>query len=151
MTSYCGTQVLLFSIVTQPDTNNTITTSLPLPLQAIVRLVDDPLSDAVLHRQLAPGTRLVLGLHPDSGAVTVRTQQEEEEAQAAAADEALLATAQLAQHPSGVDGGILVTLGGGGGAGSGYGSDGSSGGSSGSGRSLVARESVVLTATIDDN
>ncbi|EFJ49084.1 ClpD chaperone, Hsp100 family [Volvox carteri f. nagariensis] len=109
--------------------------------QAIVRLVDDPLSDAVLHRKFAPGTRLVLSLNSD-GVVTARTAEEEEAAAAAVAASCTdLTTSHLAQHPSGVDGGILVSVGPGGT----YGSD--DGGAASSSR----REKVVLTATLEDN
>jgi hypothetical protein len=101
--------------------------------------VDDPLSDAVLHRQLPPGTALVLSLDSD-GAVCVRTEEEEAEAQAE------VATAgrgrggpgsQLAVHPSGVDGGILVSV-----APQGMGAERSS---------APQRESVMLTATLEEH
>ncbi|GIL61397.1 hypothetical protein Vafri_15861 [Volvox africanus] len=105
--------------------------------QAIVRLVDDPLSDAVLHRKFPADTRLVLSLNSD-GVVTVRTAEEEEAASAAHAD---FSSAHLAQHPSGVDGGILVSVGPGGGGGM-YGN--------GSG-AAEKREPVVLTATVEEN
>ncbi|GFR52667.1 hypothetical protein Agub_g15261 [Astrephomene gubernaculifera] len=56
--------------------------------QAIVRLIDDPLSDALLHRKFPPGTRLVLSWDPcgrgeggEAGAVRVRTEEEEAEAE----------------------------------------------------------------------
>ncbi|KAG2449289.1 hypothetical protein HYH02_005446 [Chlamydomonas schloesseri] len=130
--------------------------------QAIVRLVDDPLSDAVLHRKFAAGERLVLNLDSD-GAVTVRTEEEEAAAEAALAEagQAHLATAHLAQHPSGVDGGILVShaAGSGGEGGQDGNTSGSEGGGSngqgssrgGSSASEAARERVVLTATFEEN
>ncbi|GLI63797.1 hypothetical protein VaNZ11_006882 [Volvox africanus] len=106
--------------------------------QAIVRLVDDPLSDAVLHRKFPVDTRLVLSLNSD-GVVTVRTAEEEEAAAATA--HADMSSAHLAQHPSGVDGGILVSVGPGGGVGV-YGN--------GSG-AAEKREPVVLKATMEEN
>ncbi|GLC72569.1 hypothetical protein PLESTF_001265700 [Pleodorina starrii] len=115
--------------------------------QAIVRLVDDPLSDAMLHRKFPPGTRLVLSLNLD-GVVTVRTAEEEEAAAAAAGhgggDGLQLGRTHRAQHPSGVDGGILVSMGPGGGVGdgSGYGNGGES--------SSRKREPVILTATLEE-
>eukprot|EP00198_Chlamydomonas_reinhardtii_P009296 XP_001698633.1 ClpD chaperone, Hsp100 family [Chlamydomonas reinhardtii] len=121
--------------------------------QAIVRLVDDPLSDAVLHRKFGAGVALVLGLNSD-GAVTVRTEAEEAEAAAAEAGDDLeqqhrrLAKATLAQHPSGVDGGILVSVG----ADADHGSGSASGSEGGSnGERSMSRERVVLTATFEEN
>ncbi|KXZ46077.1 hypothetical protein GPECTOR_47g352 [Gonium pectorale] len=125
--------------------------------QAIVRLVDDPLSDAMLHRRFPPGTRLVLSRDSD-GAVIVRTAEEEEAAVAAAAAAAARVgggRAHLAQHPSGVDGGILVSMQPDGGSGSesdgGYASSGASGGSASARGGRERLEQVVLTATVDEN
>ncbi len=103
--------------------------------------MDDPLSDAVLHRKFATGTHLVLSLNSD-GAVTVRTA--EEEADAADAHSERLGQAHLAQHPSGVDGGILVTVG----------PDGGNGNGNGHGyetESSRVREAVMMRATVEEN
>ncbi|KAG2487970.1 hypothetical protein HYH03_013410 [Edaphochlamys debaryana] len=116
--------------------------------QAIVRLVDDPLSDAVLHRKFPTGTRLTLGLNSD-GAVTVRTAEEEAAFQAAQQQQHRLGRATLAQHPSGVDGGILVSVNGGAGSpgGSGNASPTASFTEEGSGRGGP----VLVTATFEEN
>ncbi|KAG2433436.1 hypothetical protein HXX76_008493 [Chlamydomonas incerta] len=119
--------------------------------QAIVRLVDDPLSDAVLHRKFAPGVQLVLNLNSD-GAVTVRTEEEEAAAAAEAGADLQhhhLATAHLAQHPSGVDGGILVSLGADHDPHASGSASGSEGGSNG--QRSESRERVVMTATFEEN
>ena len=125
----------------------------PAPPAPHPRLVDDPLSDAVLHRKFGAGVALVLGLNSD-GAVTVRTEAEEAEAAAAEAGDDLeqqhrrLAKATLAQHPSGVDGGILVSVG----ADADHGSGSASGSEGGSnGERSMSRERVVLTATFEEN
>ncbi len=109
--------------------------ALPPPAALARRMIDDPLSEAMLHHKFAPGTCITMGLGLD-GQVEVYDGS------------TLRPLTTLARHPSGVEGGILVTDDGSGSVRGGWHGDSDVDGSEGSEADL-APQRVFLTATMD--